>query len=117
MAEITRAVRLTVYARADYCCERCGTYAEGGSVHHRSGRRMGGSRDPRKGLPSNLVLLCGSGTTGCHGEIGSMAQEHYADGWLVIYGDDPADIPVNHKVHGVVWLTDDGGFSNERPAA
>lgn len=104
-----------VYERANHCCERCGHHAEGGSLHHRSARRMGGSRDPRKNAAFNLVLLCGSGTTGCHGEVESKDPAHYADGWLVRHGDDPEQLSIPHVHLGRVWLTEDGGYTFDAP--
>lgn len=49
---------------------------------------MGGSRDPRTNDPRNLVLLCGSGVTGCHGEIESNRARAREEGWLVRSLDD-----------------------------
>ena len=45
-------------------CAICGHGLEGGrlSLHHIH-------RHPRDDVQANLVMLCGSGTTGCHGEI------------------------------------------------
>lgn len=41
----------------------------GWSAHHRKPRGMGGTSDPRTGSISNCLIVCGSGTTGCHGRI------------------------------------------------
>jgi hypothetical protein len=42
------------------------------SVHHRRPRMMGGSRNESTYIkPANLIVLCGSGTTGCHGWVES----------------------------------------------
>jgi len=62
-------------------------------------RRMGGSRDPRLNEPSNLVLLCGSGTSAddsqgkCHQIVESKRRVATADGWLVSQHADPPDVP------------------------
>lgn len=44
--------------------------------------------------PANIVELCGSGTTGCHG----WAHQHVAEaerlGLIVPFGADPRDVPV-----------------------
>ena len=49
-------------ARDGYCCVRCGqAITNNGSRHHRQRRQVGGH-----GV-ENVVLVCGSGTTGCHG--------------------------------------------------
>ena len=50
-------------------CARCGkdvTYIQS-SIQHRKARGMGGTNDPSINSPANLIVLCGSGTTGCHG--------------------------------------------------
>lgn len=51
-------------------CEVCG--APGTNTHHRAGRGMGGSKDPRLGLPSNLLRLSGSGSTGVRDAMGGL---------------------------------------------
>lgn len=57
---------------------------------------MGGTSDSSINDPTNLVLLCGSGTTGCHGEIESHRERAIEHGWLVPRRDlrEPADVPV-----------------------
>ena len=55
---------------------------------------MGGSRRAELNTPANIVLICGSGTTGCHGEIESQREAAYADGLLLHDGQDPAVVPV-----------------------
>lgn len=115
MTAVPRETRDLVVERAGYCCERCGRYAEGGSVHHRSARRMGGSKDPAKNDVSNLLLPRGSGTTECHGEVESKAPEHYAEGWLVRSWNDPAAVPIKHHAHGLVWLTPHGTYEYAAP--
>lgn len=44
---------------------------------------MGGSRWPGVNLPGNLLTLCGSGTTGCHGWVESHPTWAEAHGWSV----------------------------------
>lgn len=75
-------------------CRRCGIAITGfGSLHHRLPRGMGGSKSPtgkaRADRASNLVLLCGSGTTGCHGWVERHRRQAYETGWLVHRDDDP----------------------------
>lgn len=75
--------------RASYSCEinGCelrGNRGEGWSLQHRRSRGAGGSRDPRANLPSNLLVACGSGTTGCHGLIeDGLRGAAYEVGWLI----------------------------------
>ena len=96
----TRTKQL-VTDRAGYCCEICGlalhdglVWREAHSFHHRRPRGMGGTRDKAANSPANLLLLCGSGVTGCHGRIERERSTAYIYGWLVRQGDDPAQAPV-----------------------
>lgn len=109
MSAVTPAVRALVYARADSRCEKCGRYAYGGSVHHRRRRGMGGSKRIELRMPSNLLLLCGSGTTGCHGEVEANREAAYQIGLLLRDGEPPAETPVDLR-HGRVLLDDDGNY-------
>ena len=101
-------VRL-VKARAQDRCERCGTSDTlRWSFHHRIPRGMGGSRDPRLNLPSNIILLCGSGTEGCHGWVESNRSEALVLGLLLYRNDDADECPVELR-YGRVMLDDVGG--------
>jgi hypothetical protein len=51
------------------------------SRHHRLDRGQGGPN-----LIDNLLHLCGSGTTGCHGYIEHHRKESYRKGWLLKMG-------------------------------
>jgi hypothetical protein len=65
-------------------CARCGITLSGFySLHHRKPRGMGGTKDPRSDDPRNLIHLCGSGTTGCHGYVESNRALAYTTGWLL----------------------------------
>jgi len=55
---------------------------------------MGGTRWKGINLPSNLMILCGSGVTGCHGRTESDRFGGLASGWLVQSGQDPAYVKV-----------------------
>lgn len=92
-------------------CERCGhtitNDAFGYSVHHRIPRQMGGSKDPRISMPSNLLLLCGSGVTGCHGAVESSRMLAFDAGWLVHRTSDPREEMVLYRDQWA-WLDDDG---------
>lgn len=112
--------RQELLVRADGCCERCGVRVAsyGGwrwlpiadfSDHHRQPRQMGGSTGPEVNSPANRLVLCGTGTTGCHGEVESQRALSYANGWLVRRPTDPATVPVELHI-GRVFLTDDGGY-------
>lgn len=85
-------------------CQRCGSYTPGGSLHHRQGR---GGPDPHR--PANLLLLCGSGTTGCHGWVHAHPAEAYEAGLMVrrLGVQTCEDVPVLAH-HGLVRLLPDG---------
>ena len=98
-----------VHHRSRQRCERCGTAsATRWSLHHRKPRGMGGTKDPMINSPANLLLLCGSGTEGCHGWVETHRAEAYDSGLLVHRGDDPASVPVK-LMRGLVLLGDGGG--------
>lgn len=87
----TRETCDAVDERDGYACIRCGVslFAVPGSRHHRKRRRVGGH------APSNLVLLCGSGTTGCHGWAHGNPREARICGLIVpTWIEDPAAVPV-----------------------
>ncbi|UQN29451.1 HNH endonuclease [Brachybacterium kimchii] len=88
-------------------CQRCGVYTAGGSIHHRQGR---GGDSPHS--PANLVLLCGSGTTGCHGWVHAHPAAAYAAGLMVrrLGILTPAEVPITTP-RGEVYLLPDGSTS------
>ena len=102
---IPRKVRDTVVDRADGCCERCGQWAEGGSLHHRKLRSQGGQN-----TVENLVLLDGSGVTGCHGWAHDNRRDAAALGFVVSAWEDPAVVPVLVWGWGRVLLDDEGSY-------
>lgn len=91
------------------------------SVHHREDRGAGGVKRARKGreqpraylaLAANGVLLCGSGTAGCHGEV-TRNEVPARLGFRVprIGIRRPVDVPLKHYVHGWVLLDNNGGWT------
>lgn len=83
------------------------------SVQHRSPRRGGGTRRPWINLPGNLVLLHGHGTSLCNGDVERDRARWTAAGFLVRDGITlPADTPIEHAVHGLVRLDDEGGWTS-----
>ena len=95
-------------------CERCGR-APGTNAHHRRPRGAGGTKRPDTNLPSNLLWLCGSGTTGCHGWVESHREEAYEHGWLVRQSASPREVPVRIHDRGLVVLDDIGGMTQALP--
>lgn len=93
----------------DKVCVRCGTAVprDEDSIHHRIPRGRGGENSAE-----NLLLFCGSGTTGCHGWTEKNRTAAYRLGYLVHTGIDPADVPVavagwgwRYPTSGGRWIT------------
>lgn len=101
----TPAVRQAVRDRDMDTCVVCGVVVTGrpASIHHRRNRGMGGSSDPRINDVTNLVVVCGDGTSGCHGMLTDRPWELDAEkhGWIIGRNSiaDPALVPVL-----VAWL-------------
>lgn len=94
-----------MYAIAGGVCEKCrGPLAgwSGASRHHRQPRGMGGSR-LNVHTPAHLLVLCGSGVTGCHGWVEGNRAEAYGRGLLVRRGFDPLAVPFLDDA-GDLWL-------------
>ncbi|MFJ5532450.1 HNH endonuclease [Streptomyces sp. NPDC093261] len=108
MSGPTAKVRELVWQRAEGRCERCFLPITGGdhSIHHRRPRGMGGSSDPATNSPANLLLLCGSGVTGCHGWVETHRELAYQTGLLVHRWQDPRDVPLIGRC-----LTDEGTYA------
>jgi 5-methylcytosine-specific restriction protein A len=112
---VPAAVRAAVRERDEERCARCGGRGENaggrGSLHHRMPRGRGSDGLASSYALSNLVVLCGSGTTGCHGWVESYRTQAEADGWLVRRGlQVPADVPVLYRGRWVL-LDDEGGVT------
>lgn len=101
-----------VAQRSDGVCEICGS-ARAATMHHRLTRRFG------KWRPSNIVHLCGDGTTGCHGRVTNTRTEYYDHGWLIRTWDfrSPDEIPFLHWQWGFVLLDERGDYHQKGEAA
>jgi hypothetical protein len=101
-------------ARDEDRCQKChrGTPI---TRDHRLNRSQGG-----RTTPANLQLLCGSGTTGCHGWVTEHLEDALTEGWRVPAWADPLRWPAARyfpSVAGTVrlgWaLYDDAGGVTE----
>lgn len=102
--------------RDGWCCVRCGAACRGQrgvdwSVQHRRARGMGGSRRPDTNQPQNLILLCGSATTGCHGYVEAEREIARGCGWAIGQSENPLLIAVAHAKYGPVRLDAFGGYA------
>lgn len=119
VGEFSKATVALIWDRDAGKCAWCGlpVFGERGrdwSVHHREPRGSGGrgKRGDYVELPSNGVILHGSGTTGCHGLIERRRTDAIAAGFLVsrIGQRRPNSVPIRHALHGLVHLRDDGSW-------
>ena len=108
--KVDEATRYAVFERALYKCERCGGGPDtfGWSVHHRVPRGMGGSKNPMLHETANLILLCGSGVTGCHGWVESNRDQAKKTGFLLYKVDSAPEIPFTDN-KGITWIIDNEG--------
>jgi hypothetical protein len=106
------ATRATVYARDDYRCCRCSSTDGPFAIHHRSGRRAGGSRLPEKNALSNLVLV----DDRCHTFLESRRMVGAGEGFIVPSWHDPAETPLLYRGRWVL-LADDGSVENVEVAS
>ena len=106
------ATRLAVDERDQGRCRRCGVSLYGTlfSRHHRKPRGMGGANRRDANRMSNVVTLCGSGVTGCHGWVESNREQARQGGWLVYSSADPQAIPMRDLSGRLFFLTDAGGM-------
>lgn len=97
--------RSLVLARSGGRCERCGGI--GRSYHHRKKRGQGGEWDP-----TNIVRLCGTGTTGCHGWVEEHPNEAQTQGFHVRPWERPDEVPVKWQRSKWYLLLPDGEMSD-----
>ncbi|CAH0253756.1 hypothetical protein [Microbacterium sp. Bi128] len=121
--EFPDAVVDLIWERDRGCCALCGVGLVwerrgepfgGWSVQHREARKQGGAKGrPWVARAANGVVLCGTGTTGCHGDV-----EHHSDNVKPVWGFSvsalgirrPVEVPLRHAALGWVLLNDAGGW-------
>ncbi|MFT8986612.1 MAG: hypothetical protein ABF966_00020 [Bifidobacterium psychraerophilum] len=111
MSEPSRKTCALVDARDGEACVRCGRslWSARGSRHHRKPRSVAGLAE--RHTTANLILLCGSGTTGCHGWVHAHISEAVEHGWLIRSFGDPKQVPVDTVRYGRVYLDEQGRAS------
>jgi hypothetical protein len=80
------------------------------SKHHRKKRRF---LDADR--VANIVILCGTGTTGCHGWCHSEPAAAHDAGWVCWSWETPAERPLHDLYGGVLMLLDDGTAITDPP--
>ena len=107
--------RVIVPLRENWCCLRCGQWCKDRphSLHHRRLRSALG----HDSVP-NLILLCGSGTTGCHGFVHANPALSAQHGYLLSrYSADSAEtVPVKSWMWGYIYLLPDATVRLETEA-
>jgi hypothetical protein len=102
------AARSAILEASGHACVGCGRQ-DSLNAQHRRARGMGGSRNPELGQAPNGVMLCGSGTLGCHGWAEHHPTEAELLGWRLSSGSEAVGSPWWHRSYGwVAWMLDDG---------
>lgn len=97
-----------VRQRDENRCMSCGVQDDSLTTQHRVARGMGGTRAAWINQPANLISLCGSGTTGCHGQVEAHPAAARESGMSVSRnGRRPEHVPVL-TWRGWLLLTNDG---------
>lgn len=98
--------------RDGHHCVRCGAWLTTNwpsySCHHRQSKSVGPD------TLDNRIMLCGTGSTGCHAWVHQHPAESRANGWIVskyVNPDTLSEVPCKHYQLG--WVTyDSGGYVN-----
>ena len=69
---------------------------------------MGGSKNEMLHLPANLIVLCGTGTSGCHGWVESNREKARELGYLIQKVESAEEIPFQDE-KGKWWQLDNYG--------
>ncbi len=117
MVSVTSTDRESCLRRDKYKCVICGRpligCVTGYSIHH---RHMRSHNWDGINSPSNLISVCGSGTTGCHGRIHANPEDAYNHGWLLhAWEEQPAEVPLSTYFGDGVRLDDDWRVIKSNP--
>lgn len=89
------------------------------SIHHRKTRGMGGTRRVDVNELHHLLVVCGDGTTGCHGWIGRYPALARERGLIVWQAEDARTIPLVLAPSGrevlLGWFYETVGYRTEIP--
>lgn len=109
--KFTESQRAACFERAVGACEVCGYRLpeKGWNLHHRRARGMGGTR--RKVSCADGLVVCGSGTQGCHGQIETNRAWALQRGYLVSKWEEPVQVPVFTARGAWVIFNHDGSTS------
>ena len=69
---------------------------------------MGGSKNQELHKSANLIVLCGTGTSGCHGWVESNRDKARELGYLIQKIESAQEIPFQDK-DGLWWYLDNDG--------
>lgn len=107
-----------VLERESFSCACCGMgvgpegRGVGWSIHHRLRRSQSVDHSIQ-----NLLLLCGSGTTLCHGRVHAEPAAARAGGWMLSGRQEPLAVPVLIAGQRWVYLTSIGTYHDVREVA
>lgn len=93
-----------IYERDGHRCPHCGHRAD--SIQHRMNRGAGGSRNPLKHAPSNLMAFCWVGNSGMESssEMAAQAKEY---GWKLLQHQNPLEVPIYDVTDNCWYALDD----------
>jgi hypothetical protein len=98
MSGPTPKTRQMVIKRDQSTCQWCGCHVDTSSgwysLQHRRSRGMGGTKQAWVNGPANLVLMCGTGTTRCHGHVEAHPIEAAGRGFRLGIGEHPDLTPI-----------------------
>lgn len=114
----SKQVEGMIVARDQGECVSCGKHVVhlnrgwAWSIHHRRPRGTGGTKLAWVDQAANGIILCGSGTTGCHGWVEKNRRASIDAGFLIsaLGLSTGEDIAIHHQLHGLVYLDNAGGW-------